>query len=583
MRSRRRLAAVMLVLTVLVTSISGCGNNGNGEALYNAGTYSAAIRGHEGNMKISVTFSDDAITDIVIDEHKESTGIGTIALERLPNLIKEKQSLGLDAVTGATITSMALFEAVADCAEQAGANVAELKKRDPAHEPKAGDLIKLETDVLVIGGGGAGLSASIEAARAGSQVIILEKLDYLGGDTIRAGGGIEAAGTTFQEARGIHDKPEDFAAFIRSRGVSFRNPELLDVMVEQSADAVYFLADMGADMSMQVAGHGSPVERAHRPAKGAAGVNIVEPMVNEIENLDVDVYFGTPGYELLTEGGAVVGAKARHTRSGQEYEIKAKAVVIATGNFASNNEMVAEHDPRLKGISTNSAAGSTGDGIIMATAVGADLENMEIMRIRPTLPRVDNFIAVAQNGKRFMDEFHSSDTIFVEGDDLHIQAVADYPSKHYWVILDQESYDGQADMLSSYMLPNRYFTGDTLEDLAEQLDLDAETLKTTVEEWNRMLEEGKDTAFGRTAGMKKPIGEGKYYGIKVLPTAHTTAGGIRINTKGQVLDKNEQPIAGLYAGGEVTGGVHDGVSAVCGCIVYGRICGINAAEYAEGN
>lgn len=583
MKNKRRSVVLMLALVVLVASVSGCTNDDNGQQSYTAGTYEAVVRGHQGDMKVSVTFSEDAITDIVIDEQNESIGIGSIALERLPGLIKEKQSLGIDAVTGATVTSMALFEAVADCAEQAGGNIEELKKRDPADEPTAGELIELETDVLVIGGGGAGLSASIEAARAGADVIILEKLDYLGGDTIRAGGGIEAAGTTFQEARGIQDKPEDFAAFIRSRGVTYRNPELLDVMVEESADAVYFLADMGADMSMQVAGHGSPVERAHRPEKGAAGLNIVEPMIEEIEKLDVDVYYGTPGYELLTEDGAVVGAKARHTRSGQEYEIRAKSVVIATGNFASNNEMVAEYDPRLKGIGTNSAAGSTGDGIIMATAVGADLENMEIMRIRPTLPRVDNFIAVAQNGKRFMDEFHTSDTIFVEGDDLHIQAIADYPEKHYWAIIDEDSYNSQADRLSSYMLPNCYFTADTLEELAEQIDLDAETLKATVDEWNEMVEKGEDTAFGRTRGMEKPIGEGMYYAIKVVPTAHTTAGGVRINTKGQVLDKNEEPIPGLYAGGEVTGGVHDGVSAVCGCIVYGRICGVSAAEYAAGN
>ena len=133
------------------------------------------------------------------------------------------------------------------------------------------------------------------------------------------------------------------------------------------------------------------------------------------------------------------------------------------------------------------------------------------------------------------------------------------------------------------MLPNCYFTADTLEELAEQIDLDAETLKATVDEWNEMVEKGEDTAFGRTRGMEKPIGEGMYYAIKVVPTAHTTAGGVRINTKGEVLDKNEEPIPGLYAGGEVTGGVHDGVSAVCGCIVYGRICGVSAAEYAAGN
>lgn len=548
---------------------------------YTPGVYNSTVRGHQGDITVSVTTSEDSITDIKVDKQQESVGIGSIALERLPKLIVEKQSLGIDAITGATISSRALIQAVSDCVEQANGDLEELKKVDPKDELVAGDTIELETDVLVIGGGGSGLSTSIEAARAGSKVIILEKLDYLGGDTGRAGGGAEAAGTTFQEANGIYDKPEDFSAFIRSRGVSFRNPELLDTMVNESADAIYFLADMGADMSVQVAGHGSPVARAHRPAQGPAGQNIVVPMINEIEKLGVDVYYGTPGYELITKDGAVVGAKARNTRSGQEYVINAKAVVIATGNFASNNDMVAQYDPRLKGIGTNSSKGSEGDGIVMATAVGAELENMEIMRVRPTLPtNVNNYIAISQDSIRFMDEYHSDDTIFVEGDDLHIKAIENREEKHYWIIIGEKAYDEQADKLASYMLPSNYFKADTLSELASMTNLDKEKIEATVTEWNEMVSKGEDSLFGRTNGMEEPI-EGPFYAIKVLPTAHTTAGGIRINTKGEVLNIDEMPIPGLFAGGEVTGGVHDGVSAVCGAIVYGRISGISAAEYAQ--
>ena len=217
----------------------------------------------------------------------------------------------------------------------------------------------------------------------------------------------------------------------------------------------------------------------------------------------------------------------------------------------------------------------------MATAVGADLENMEVMRVRPTLPtNVNNYIAISQDSIRFMDEYHSEDTIFVEGDDLHIKAIENHEEKHYWIIIGEKDYNEQADKLASYMLPNNYFKADTLSELASMTNLDKDKVEATVSEWNEMVSRGEDSLFGRTKGMEEPI-EGPFYAIKVLPTAHTTAGGIRINTKGEVLDIDEKPIPGLFAGGEVTGGVHDGVSAVCGAIVYGRISGISAAEYAQ--
>ncbi|MDR1619186.1 MAG: flavocytochrome c [Clostridiales bacterium] len=559
------------------------GANGEAAGGYIAGAYSATARGYNADLTVSVTVSKNAITNITVGEHAESVGVGLNAVAMMPARIIEAQSLAVDTVTGATITSATIINAVGKALEEAGADIAKLKEGTAVKDKSADAPIELTADVLVIGGGGAGLSATIEAARKNANVVLIEWMDYLGGDTGRAGGGIEGAGTRFQQANGIDDKPEDFFDFIKSRGVTYRNDELLRTMVNESAAAVDFLAELGADMSMQVAGHGSPVERAHRPAQGPAGQNIVQPMINEIGTLhNVTLYTGTCGYELLTdENGAVTGAKAKEPKSGQEYVISAGATVIATGNFASNNEMVAQYDPRLRGIGTNSSAGSQGDGIVMATAVGADVENMDIMRIRPTLPtNVNNFIAVSQRGRRFMDEYHSSDTIFVKGDDAHIQVVADTQDKHYWVLFDETTAKAFAAQLSVYMRPGQFQTAATIAQLATLIDVDAATLQTTVDEWNGMVAAGKDTLFGRTKGMDTAIGEGAYYACKVLPTAHTTAGGIRINTAGEVLDKTENVIPGLYAGGEVTGGVHDGVSAVTSGIVYGRICGKNAAGYA---
>ena len=550
--------------------------------LYTPGAYTATAKGHNGDLTLSVTFSENAIDAVDVGEHQETPGIGDSAIDSIPGKIVSGQTLSVEAVSGATYTSKAILAAVEDCVAQAGGDPEALKGAASGEPQAVNQQEELTTDVLVIGGGGSGMAAVLEANNAGADVILLEWMSFLGGDTGRAGGGIEAAGTRFQEANGISDKPEDFAAFIRSRGVTYRNPNLLTVMTEQSVDAVEFLAALGSDMSMQVAGHGSPVARAHRPAEGSAGQNIVQPMIAEIEKRNIPVYLNTRGLELIRKDGAVVGAKATNEADGIDYVIHAKSVVIATGNFASNNEMVAQYDARLKGLGTNSSPGSQGDGILMATAVGADLENMEIMRVRPNLPSgVSNAIAVSQDGVRFMDETNTSDTIFVPGEDRHVTVNENRTEKYYWYVMDNAAKLAGEAKMEKYLVEGDYFSANTLEELAGQIGVPADALTAAVETWNASVAAGSDEAFGRSSAMDAPISEGPFWAVRVTPNVHTTAGGIRINEAAQVLDKSEQPIPGLYAAGEVTGGVHDGVSAVCGAIVYGRIAGTSAGPYAE--
>lgn len=579
------LAAVMLFcLAACAPAESGGGPSpGQSAGAYTPGDYTASAQGYGGEVTVTVTFSEDAMTGIQVGENQETPGIGGAAIESLPAKIIEGQTLAVDGVAGATFTSNALFAAIEDCVTQAGGDVEALKAAANQEPEGPAEQVELTADVLVIGGGGAGLSATIEANNAGAEVILIEWMAFLGGDTGRAGGGIEAAGTRFQEANGIVDTPEDFEAFILSRGVTYRNPNLLTVMTQQSADAVEFLAALGADMSVQVAGHGSPVARAHRPPEGSAGQNIVQPMIAEIERREIPVYLNTRGVELLTdESGAVAGARAVNEEEGIEYTIHAKSVVIATGNFASNNEMVAEYDPRLKGIGTNSSPGSQGDGIVMGVAVGADLENMEIMRVRPNLPGgVNNAIAVSIDGVRFMDETNTSDTIFVPGDDRHVTVNENREEKYYWYIMDDAAKTAGEAGLQNYLVEGDYFSAETIEELAGKIGVDAETLAATVAQWNEAVAAGNDAEFGRASAMDAPIAQGPFWAVRVTPNVHTTAGGLRIDESARVLDKEEAPIAGLYAAGEVTGGVHDGVSAVCGAIVYGRIAGTSAGTYAK--
>lgn len=549
-------------------------------ANFEQGTYEATVRGYRNDITVESTFTEDRLDKIQILEHQESIGIGTHPINMIPDKIIENQSLAVETVTGATITSHALIEAISDTVEQAGLNPEEFYTEIAPEVVNSGDVEQIETDVLVIGGGGAGLSAAIEAHREGAEVVIVELTDFLGGDTGRAGGGIEAAGTKTQEAHDVEDNAESFANHIRSRGIEYENPELLDIMTDESAASITFLEELGADMSGLVGGHGTNAPRAHRPAEGPAGQGIVQPMIAEIESLEIPVYYGTTGYELIEdENGKIAGAKALHDKSGQEYEFTADAVIIATGPFASNNEMVTQYNQRLEGLGTNSSAGSLGIGIEMAEAVGADFELMDIMRAPTNMPRSENAIAVDQDGNRFMNEYGIEDQIWIEENDPHIQAVENREEKFYWAVLDSNEFAAQEDNFSPYMLTNRFVQASSIEELADAMEVDADVLFNTINTWNEMVEGGEDTEFGRE-GMTTPIDNETYYAFKITPTVHNTTGGIRVNSESQVLDPNENSITGLYAAGEVVGGVHDGVSAVANAITFGRLTGQSAGAYA---
>ena len=575
----KKFTGVMMVIMMMLLTI------GPTVFAYTEGAYEARAAGNNGDVRVKVTFTGDAIAVIEVVEHAETAGIGDAAIAKIPDAIIRGQTLAVDTVAGATRTSQAIIAAVTDCVTQAGGDVTSLlaapAAATEAAERSASEPTEITTDVLVIGGGGAGLTAAIEAKNAGADVVVLERMDFLGGDTIRAGGGIEAAGTRIQEANGIiGDTPQAQYEFITSRGITYRNPELLRLMTDQAPAAVDFLVELGADLSgTPVAGHGSPVARAHRGPSGSAGQSIMNPVISEVGWLGIPVYLATPGQSLLTSHGNVVGAKAVSLADGQEVIIHAKAVVIATGNFVSNNEMVALYDQRLRGMDTNSNAGSLGEGIQMATAVGADLENMNIFRVTTAFPRGDNFVAISQDGERFMDETHTDDTIFRKGDDLHILVNENRVDKHYYAVFDSTEYAAHESAYAAYVDNGTAVSADTVAELAELIQLNPQTLEDSLNAWNDCVENGSDP-LGRDVKHAAPIIQSPFYAVKVTPKMHTSAGGIRIDASAAVLDSQQNCIAGLYAAGEVTGGVHDGVSAVEGAIVYGRIAGQSAAAYA---
>lgn len=441
----------------------------------------------------------------------------------------------------------------------------------------------LSADVLVIGAGGAGMAAAIEAHDAGKHVIIVEKMPFVGGNTIRATGGLNAAGTSSQAAKGIEDSAEVHYADTMKGGYDINNPALVEVLTQQAAPAVEWLIELGADLSDVGRLAGSTNNRSHRPAGGAAvGANLVETLKNAVQTRGIETMLNTTALELLLENGRVIGAMV-DDGSGEPYPIYADAVVLTAGGFGANNEMVASLDPSLEGFGTTNSPGATGEGIAMAQAAGAAVVDMIQIQTHPTVVpeigymiteavRGNGAIMVNRTGNRFVDEMTTRDVASA--------AMLEQEGKTGFLLFDQGIRESLS-AIESYVRMGLTIEADTLEELAEIMDMDPEVLMATVETYNNSVASGTDETFGR-ADMPRALDAPGYYLIEVGPAVHHTMGGLVINTSAQVLDESGNPIPGLFAAGEGTGGVHGGNrlggNALADIIVFGRIAGQSASN-----
>lgn len=447
------------------------------------------------------------------------------------------------------------------------------------------EVTALTTDVVVIGAGGGGLSAAIEAHDAGANVIIVEKMPFVGGNTARATGGINAAGSRFQKEAGIEDSPELHYADAMKGGENKNDPELLKYMTTHAADAIDWLTEIGADVSEVAAFGGASAKRIHRPAGGAAvGNHLVEVLSANTEERGITTMLETRATEIMEEEGVVKGIKAVD-KDGKEIEIHAEAVVIATGGFGANEELFSKYQPQLKGFVTTNQSGATGDGIVMAEALGADLTDIEEIQIHPTVHqetaglitegvRGDGAILVNTSGERFTNELLTRDKVSAD--------ILAQDNGYAYLVFDQHVRDTLA-AIEKYVGQGIVTEAATLDELAATLNLDAATLNNTVATYTAYAKAGKDEAFGREM-MESTLDQAPYYAIQVSPGVHHTMGGLHINTNTEVISKDGNVITGLFAAGEVTGGVHGaerlGGNAVADIIVFGRQAGINASKFA---
>ncbi|WP_294066249.1 flavocytochrome c [uncultured Fusobacterium sp.] len=443
----------------------------------------------------------------------------------------------------------------------------------------------ITTDVVVVGGGGAGLSAAIAAREKGAEVVLVEKMLMLGGNTNYATAGINAANTKLQKKLGIEDNAELFYKDTMKGGKNVNNPELVKKLTADSANIIDWLTERGADLSEVVFTGGQSAKRTHRPTGGqAVGPVIVDALAETAEKDGIDVRTESEVTKLIKTGDKVTGVEVKH--KGETYNITAKAVVMATGGFGANAKMVAEYKPSLEGFGSTNSPAITGDGIKMVKAVGGDLVDMTEIQTHPTVVhkktamiteavRGEGAILVNREGKRFVSELETRDVVS--------KAELEQTGKSAFLVFDQEVRE-KLGAINGYVRKGFTVEGATVEELAGKIGVDPKGLVETMAKYNGYVKAGEDKDFGKTA-LPRELVKAPFYAIEVSPAVHHTMGGVRINTNAEVLTADGKVIPGLFAAGEITGGVHGanriGGNAVTDITVYGKTAGENAADFAK--
>ena len=597
-----------------------------------SGDFTGTAKGFGGDVSVTLTLTDGAITGCTAEGKDETQGVGSEAIAQMPGKIAESGSIAVDGVSGATATSTAIKEAAAAALTAAGLNPDDYKtavEKDAAAEDST-----VDADVVVVGAGGAGMTAAITAAGEGKSVVILESQSMVGGNSVRATGGMNAAKTVYQdenefgESAGVEKTlktaaekyadnetitalaktvSEQWAAYqanptgyfdsvelmeldtmIGGKGIN--DPELVETLCANSADAIDWLDEHGITLHNVSSFGGASVKRIHRPvnAEGktvSVGSYMIPLLQENCEKAGVKMMLDTTATEILTDAnGAAVGVKATGA-SGETVTVNAKAVVLATGGFGANLDMVVKYKPELKGFMTTNAPGIQGQGIEMAQAIGAATVDMDQIQIHPTVEantaaliteglRGDGAILINEEGKRFIDEVGTRDVVSA----AEIAQTGSYS----WLVVDQAMADASS-VIQGYIKKGYTVTGATYEELGKAMGVDAAAFAETMEKWNGYVEAKNDPDFGRTSFANK-LDTAPYYAIKVTAGVHHTMGGLKINANTEVLNEKGEVIPGLFAAGEVTGGVHGanrlGGNAVADFTVFGRIAGAAASDYA---
>ena len=595
--------AVVAGVAGVAAGLAGAGRAQADEwAGYTPGTYTAQVMGHNAPFTVTCTFTQYALSDIDCSGNNETIGVGKYALETLAHEVVKSQSLNVDAVSGASISSYALLGGIEDCAEQAG-GAEQLKAVDgPA------DVVEesYDADVAVIGAGGAGLVAAVAAAQTGAKVVVLEKIDIDGGSTNVSEGALNAVDPERQEKQGIEDSVATHYAATWEGGHKTGTPELIGYLVHNALDSVHWLEKLGVRFKDTIgSATGSLGQRSHYPYT-PSGNTYIRTLAEQCGKLGVTILHSCDATELITADGAVAGVKAVRP-DGQEVSVNAKSVVIATGGFGANVEYRQEVNTGVwsDGVldstigCTNINPCAQGEGLKLAESAGAELVGLADIQLHPcgtpgtglmedirTSGR--NRIFVNEAGERFVNEGAARDTL--------CKAIFAQTNSTYWVVVNKLRYpdtttpDANGATIENMVATGHVTAADTVEELAAATGMDAAKLQASIDAYNAVVAGEAEDELGFVANntADAQMTEGPWYACRKVPTVHHTMGGIRVNLSSQAVDADGNPVVGLYAAGEVTGGTHGenrlGGNAIADCVTFGRNAGVQAAinaGYAE--
>lgn len=554
------------------------------------GTYAGEGTGKNDKISVEVTFKDSKMTNIQVLSEKETPGFSE-AMVTLTETMIAKNQINVDIISGATYTSNGFIEAVSNAFTKTGADLSALVAVEG--EIKSDREDHYTADVVIIGAGGAGLSAAITAAEAGAKVIVVEKMPMVGGNTLISGAEMAAPGNWLQTTENIEDDKDQFYEDIMKGGDNESDPELVRVLADSALDGAEWLRDevnvIFEDYMLFFGGHS--VKRSLVPLN-ASGVELINKLEAKALELGVEIHTNTPATEIIQKNGKVNGVKAEY--NGKEVLYSANnGVIVASGGFGSNLDMRVKYNPAMdeKILSTNTV-GSTGDGITMAEKLNAQIVDMQYIQTYPTCDpergtllyvgdvRMDGrSILVNKEGKRFVEELERRDVI-----SSAVVAQTGGVSYMFWdeasMIASKVNVKHKAEY-DNLIERGILVKADTLEEAAAFFEIDAAELQNTVNNYNEYAKNGKDLEFNKR-GELTAFTDGPYYIMKSIPAIHHTMGGIKINTDAQVLDVDGKVIDGLFAAGEVTGDIHGtnrlGSDAIADIVVFGRIAGKNAAE-----
>lgn len=601
------------------------------------GTFEGKAYGNNGWLTVEVTIKDNKITDIKTPGQRETKYLGDTAIREIGKDVLQYQTLNVDNIAGATVTSTALKTAIAQAIEKAGGDIAAFQKPVPEKIKKVAGITKGSADLIIVGAGGAGLSAAVTAKDLGvKNVLVLEKMPVIGGNTLRCASAFNAADPDRQKAlpmtetlkeavvKAISEKPVSeehaklmadvkakYEAYLKSGSKTlFDCPEwhalqtynggdkvghipLIRQYSNNVLDTLHWMQSKGSPVMDRVSqGAGALWQRTHQ-LDAPAGLGLIDPLYQSAVKQGVNFKLGMRVQDLiLNDKGRVIGVTATD-KVGNKYEFTSKdGVILATGGYSQNKEMRQKSAPHLtpEMVSTNQP-GATGDGIVIATRHGADTTGMNYVQVYPLatpgtgalqgrarkMSGLDDVIDVNKNGERFVKEDARRDEF--------VAAIKKQPGGVVYDINDSSivkplnSFNEDVETLVSI---GRIYKADSLADLAKQLGMPADKLEATVAEFNKMVEAKNDPKFGRKL-FDRPIVKPPLYATPRAPSIHHTMGGLQISTNAQVLDKKGKPIPGLYAAGEVTGGIHGsnrlGGNATADVLTFGRIAAKSAVAH----